>query len=443
MNSPRFVSVLLAGVLSCSVFDAAVASSLPDGLVERAVREDAPRWKFVDARRYREMPQTFALHVTAVAAHLAPESVVDGETLARHLAAKLRWFLVTPEPYEDGSTREPEAQGGLGGWTHAHAALSLLLAKRTPEVWTELSADERHRADVLMRALAVAAHFCLDDDNEWYLLLDGESLFHRSWNPNHVEGYAGVIVAASLYFGADELNTWFAAFDFVRFTAELERLNFRNIHRCWTRNPAMGRLLEHGGTIAVPAESRIAAGVLTTGAGVRNAFTLDGVPLARPWDIHRGQALRLYARAVRTPVRIHESYTAGLLQRRSTANASPWEGLMGMCLEFESTDWSGMRSSLLYAFEGVMIDVPIAAALRVLGEWRHDEGGDVVERRMAVGMADLRFKAHEGHRGWANGAERIATWEDDLEPMGASYVFGLWEALFAGPPDPLSRDAGD
>jgi hypothetical protein len=62
---------------------------------------------------------------------------------------------------------------------------------------------------------------------------------------------------------------------------------------------------------------------------------------------------------------------------------------------------------------------------------------------MAVGMADLRFKADEGHRGWANGAERIATWEGDLEPMGASYVFGLWEALFAGPPEPLSRDAGD
>lgn len=134
---------------------------------------DAPRWKFVDPRRHREMRETFALQVVAVGAHLSPEVVVHGKSLASHLANKLRHFLVTPVADADGSTREPEAQGGIGGWTHNTVAQAILLARRTPEVWSKLSADERHRADVLMQALAVAAHFCLDDDNNHYLLLDG------------------------------------------------------------------------------------------------------------------------------------------------------------------------------------------------------------------------------------------------------------------------------
>jgi|GEM_PF-5331808 len=138
-------------LLSLALATGALASpalpTLPPGLVERAVRTKAPRWKFVDHQRMREIPETFALQVTAAAAYQNPEAVVDGRSLATHLAEKLRFFLVTPEPYPDGSTREPESQGGIGGWTHDVAANALLLAKRTPAVWSQLSADEH--ADLL------------------------------------------------------------------------------------------------------------------------------------------------------------------------------------------------------------------------------------------------------------------------------------------------------
>ncbi len=384
----------------------------------------------MDPRRHREMPETFALQVVAVGAHLSPDTRVNGKRLASHLADKLRHFLVTPEPYPDGSTREPEAQGGIGGWTHNTAAQAILLARRTPAVWAELSADERHRADVLMRALAVAAHFCLDDDNDYYLLLDGESLFHKSWNPNHVEGYVGVIIAAALYFGADELNRFFETFDFDSFVAGLDALNFQNIRRCWTWTPAIRDLMMNGGSIAVPAAAPLAQGVVASGAGVRNAFTFQGFTLREPWQMHRDQALRLFAKVVRTEVIVHGENKSRLLHRASDATVSPWEGRTGMCLEFENMDWHGLRTSLVYAWEGVMIDLSTASALKALGEWKPDEGGDLVERRMAVGMSDLRFKAAEGYRGWANGGEHLSWWEKDLEPMGADFIFGLWEALF-------------
>ncbi|MFO1450910.1 MAG: hypothetical protein U1F61_22315 [Opitutaceae bacterium] len=432
----KMILCLLSLALATGALASPALPSLPPALVERAVRTKAPRWKFVDHQRMREIPETFALQVTAAAAYQNPEAVVDGRSLATHLAEKLRFFLVTPEPYPDGSTREPESQGGIGGWTHDVAANALLLAKRTPAVWNQLSADEHARADLLMQALALAGHFCLDDDNDYYILVDGFSLFHKSWNPNHVEGYVGVMIAASLYFGADELNAFFKQFDFDRFIARLDAANFLNIRRCWTWNPAIKDLMIKGGSIAVSEKQILAQGVITRGAGVRNSFSFGGDTLRQPWLLYRGQALRLYSKAVRTVVQAGPDFSSSLMNRVSAATVSPWEGQMGMLQEFESTDWDGMRTSLAYAFEGAMIDIPIATTLKLLGEWRANEGGDVIEKRMAVGMADMLFKAREGYRSYSQAKPREYWWEKDLEPMGADYIVGLWQTYFAPPPPP-------
>jgi hypothetical protein len=415
---------------------ASTLPTLPLDLVERAVRLKAPRWKFVAMQRTREFPETFALQVTAAAAFQTPDALIDGKTLATHLAEKLRYFLVTPEPYPDGSTREPEAQGGIGGWTHAVPAHALLLAKRTPAVWKQLSADERDRADLLMHALALAAHFCLDDDNDYYLLLDGYSLFHKSWNPNHVEGYVGAIISASLYFGADELNAFFLKFDFDDFVAKLDQANFKNIKLCWTWNPEIRNLMMHGGSVTVPAKQLLAQGVVTRGAGVRNAFTFGGLTLREPWALHREQALRLFSKAVRTRVIANSAFTSRLLNHATKATESPWEGQMGMLMEFESTDWDGLRTSLGYAYEGAMIDIPTATTLKLIGEWRPTDGGDLLERRMGVGMGDLLFKAHEGYESWSQGKPHEYDWDKDLVPMGADFIVGLWQTYFAAPPAP-------
>jgi len=428
--------LLIVSAAGLRAAPAAALPTLPPDLVERAVRMKAPRWKFVAMTRMREMPETFALQVTAAAAFQSPDTVVDGKTLATHLAEKLRYILTTPEPHEDGSTNEPEAQGGIGGWSHHVPAHALLLAKRTPAVWSQLSADEKARADLLMQALALAAHFCLDDDNDYYLLLDGYSLFHKSWNPNHVEGYVGAIISASLYFGPDELNAFFKSFDFDTFVARLDKANFQNIKRCWTWNPAIRGLMMNGGAVTVPEKQILAQGVVTRGAGVRNDFTFNGTTLHEPWALHRAQAVRLFSKAVRTRVIANAGFTSELMHRASAATESPWEGQMGMLQEFESTDWDGLRTSLAYAFEGAMIDIPTAVTLKLVGEWQAQAGGDVLEKRMGVGMADLRFKAHEGYRSYSQGKPHEYSWDDYLVPMGGEYIFGLWETYFAPPPPP-------
>jgi hypothetical protein len=409
-----------------------------DELLQRARREPAPRWKFIPGQRYRELPATYALHLLALAAHVEPARQVDGGPLAAVVAEKLLSFLGGTPPDAEGHTREPEAQGGLGGWTHNAAAQILLLAKRTPAVWARLDEPARRRADRIMQALAVAGHFTLGDANNYHVLLDGVSLNHKSWNPNITEGYADVMIAAALYFGAAELNAFFRGFDFDTFVAELDALELRNISRCWRHDPAMRGLLQAGGAHRVPGGSGPVHrdGVTGHGRGVRGEFTFFGHGLEEPWAIYRTQADRLFAKAVRTEIIVHGDNRSRLMQRATAATVSPWEGRMGMCAEFEGTDWFGLRTSLIYAFEGVMINLGTAATLRVLGEWRDGAGGSDIARRMAVGVSDLAFKAREGYRGWAGGKETIAWLEQDLQPLGSDYIFPLWTGLFP-PPEPL------
>jgi hypothetical protein len=84
---------------------------------------------------------------------------------------------------------------------------------------------------------------------------------------------------------------------------------------------------------------------------------------------------------------------------------------MGMLHEFESTDWDGLRTSLAYAFEGVMIDIPTAATLKAVGVWNAEAGGDMLERRMGVGMAGLTVRriVEDGLPSFAFGTRRQST----------------------------------
>ena len=148
------------------------------------------------------------------------------------------------------------------------------------------------------------------------------------------------------------------------------------------------------------------------------------------WEIFRTQATRQFCKAVRTEVNAKTGEVTRLLQRETKAVVSPWEGQMGMCMEFESSDWYGIRSCLTYAFEGVMIIVGTAACLRALGLWPADASGRYLEQCMAVGVSDLQFKGREGYRGWAHGKEILEDFSI-MRERGADYIFPMWSEWFA------------
>ena len=433
----RFSRLFFVGALLGCWLAAVSSRAAPfsDELLSQAMREDAPRWKFIPGIAYSELKKVFALQLTAVAAHQAPDRQVAGQTLAASVEAKLRTLLDGSAPDAEGHTREPEAVGGIAGWSHNAAAQTLLLAKRTSAIWSALSVDERARADLIMQALAAASHLMTDDDNDYHTRIDGVGMQHKSWNPNIAEGYVDIMAAASLYFGPTELEHFFLEFDFDVFTAKLKAAGLLNIYRCWNHEPAMRRLFMSGGAFTngkSPAPSQ-PEGVSGRGAGIRNPYSYRGRTLDQPWEIFRTQCDRMYAKSVRTIVIIQGDNQSRLMQRATAATLSPWEGRMGMCYEFESMDGLGIRTSLSYAFEGLMINLGTAATFRVLGLWPDDPSGLDIERRMAVGVSDVLFRANEGYRGWAGGKETIAWREKDLVPLGCDYIFPLWQELFPPP----------
>lgn len=416
--------VLLASVLPTTAQDH--LPSFDPALLERAVAEQPPRWKFVRGTRYRELPETFAMQLVAIAAAQQPNHRIGDTTLAASLATKIQFFLRNDGPDADGNTNEPEAQGGIGGWSHNAAAWALLIAKQTPEVWSLLTADDRHRADILMQAMAVGGHFTHGDANDYSVLLDGMSWYQKSWNPNHIEGYVGVMIAAAAYFGADELNAFFHAFDYAEFRQALQAVQFHNILQTWENEPTMAALLMQGGSYQYKTRP------VGHGRGIRQDFTYRGRTLHEPWALYLTQADRLWSKTVRTVVGIHGDQSSRLLNHKSDATLSPYEGRMGMVYEFEAMDFRGLRTSLGYAYDCVMIHLGTAAGLKVTGQWHDDATGRDVEERMAVGMADLIFKAEEGYEGWANGNPSISTM-DDLKKIGSDYIFELWRGMFPAP----------
>jgi len=432
MNPTLLLRLLsLITLFGLAVFSTTVtaAPSFDETLLERAVAEKPPRWKFVRGTRYRELPETFAMQLVAIAATQHPNHVVGDTTLAQSLATKVQFFLRNDGPDADGNTHEPEAQGGIGGWSHNAAAWALLIAKQTPEVWSLLTADDRHRADILMQAMAVGGHFTHGDANDYHVLLDGISWYHKSWNPNHIEGYAGIMIAASFYFGADELNAFFHTFDYAEFRQELADLQFQNILQTWENEPAIAALLMQGGAYQRPNRPP------GHGRGIRQDFTYRGRTLHQPWAIYLTQADRLWSKAVRTQVNVDANRAGRLLNRQTDATVSPYEGQMGMIYEFEAMDNAGLRTSLGYAYDCAMIHLGTAAGLKATGNWPEDESSHDVESRMAIGMADLIFKAEEGYEGWANG--RVSSGDiTDLQKIGSDYIFELWRGLFPGPIKP-------
>ncbi|MGE9292267.1 MAG: hypothetical protein ACQKBW_01520, partial [Puniceicoccales bacterium] len=158
--------------------------ALPAGIMEEALHLEAPYWQFRPAQRSHKLGETHALYALCLEAYLEQE---NGRTPYPRLVA------IIHERFRSvmAGGNEPECQGGLGGWSHGPFAWSLAFARRTPQVWAAFSSSDQGKADLLMEALAVAASFTLEDDNDYRVTAEGDRNSRKTWNPNHVEGYVG------------------------------------------------------------------------------------------------------------------------------------------------------------------------------------------------------------------------------------------------------------
>jgi hypothetical protein len=274
---------------------------------------------------------------------------------------------------------EPDADGGLEGWSHGLVADALVLVKNGP-AWAQLPAAEQAKVALLEEALGLAGNYTYNDASNFSSGLCGYGNFAKNNNPNYQDGYVGVELAAIQFFGPSAWDGLLTGFDYPAFTARLRAAGFSNAERCY----------QAAGPSAGPA-------------------------IARPfvWKGHQASDLmgiwnQLAADTFDKPV---ASSVSGLLQgapvtaRIADGSMSPEEGKCCMGREFDSGDDTGLRSSALYVFEGWMNVTASRIVLSVLGHF--DCASASAAARYEVGSQDLIYKLAHGYVGYASNQDGL------------------------------------
>jgi len=344
-----------------------------------------------------------ALYYLALVAHQDPSAAADdGTTVQSALLAQVGHLVA--------GGNEPDADGGLEGWSHALVADALVLLKDGP-AWSKLPAAEQAKVSLLMEALGYAGNYTYNDANNFSSGLCGYGNFSKTNNPNYQDGYVSVELAAIQYFGAAAWDTMLAGFNDATFIARLDAAGFTNAARCYS-----------------------AAGPAAT-AAIAQPFVWRGHPATDLMGIWNQLAADTFDRPVVSSVP-GTSLGAPVTAHIADGTTSPVEGQCCMGHEFDSHDSSGLRSSALYVFEGWMNVTASRAMLSAVGGF--DCSTATSSARYEVGSDDLIYKLTHGYISYAldqkgvldNGTGQPSS--DGALSKGYPYDLDAYNAL-AGP----------
>src|SRR6185503_12653648 len=130
---------------------------------------------------------------------------------------------------------DPTSNGGYPAQHELLATGMFAIMKHTPRVWDQLTAAERHKADLLMTAALVSGAFMTSDSNPYVVAgqqertLDADTNVSRGWNPNYREGMVGSVLAGLAYFGVDGAQAVLSGYDHAAFVADLQAAGLTNI----------------------------------------------------------------------------------------------------------------------------------------------------------------------------------------------------------------------
>ena len=306
-------------------------------------------------------------------------------------------------------------------WGHAILASAFTLAKKTPAVYDVLTDDTKARMDCIMSALAIAGNWGYNDVNEYETGFDLRGNFGKAWNPNFRNAYLSVIISASMYFGAEELDEIFKSFSYDTYISKFETYGFTNMQSKWQTLDNAKTLMENGGAIDS----------LGSGKGVKHKFQYTYTDNGYNATYGSGDLVGLFASLVdftyAWKVRSDYGTPRGADYAYILSGAeSPFQGQMGMLREFAASDSKGIRSDLSYSYSSWAILVSVYTNMKLLGGW--DSSTDAMKKldqRMFVGNEDLLFKMENGYHSYSNGN---ANEKRDFEVLrGHMFAEDVWK----------------
>ena len=312
---------------------------------------------------------------------------------------------------------EPDMAHGAQ-WSFATVSSAMAMAKNTPSVWNELTAEEKERLDFWMKLMVYTSAFEMNDSSNYTTTPLMQGNFNKNWNPNFRCVGLIPLLAGKAYFGsAKAIDDILLAFDYDATVAKLQAYGYSNALQTYQ---ATTKEIMEGHSAFTTIE-----GKASSGEGVKHAFTYYGFTLDEPEKILNH--LLDYTYSVRTVSKITDSSNPDLYGYIAGDKTSPMEGRMGMITELAGGDAGGLRSSAAYSMADFHMETTALTLLISLGYY--DPATDMdrdLMNRVYVGNTDLLFKLREGYYNCSNGKR-------ETEPFQYGYygmqplVAELWE----------------
>ena len=314
----------------------------------------------------------------------------DGTTVESALLAQVANLVV--------GGNEPDADGGLEGWSAAPVAQALLLVKKNGPAWNKLSAAEQDDVTLLEAAMGYGGNYTYNDANNFSSGICGYGDFSKTNNPNYEDGYVDVELAAIEFFGPATWDTMLSDFNDATVTSELDAAGLTNAGGCFA---------------TVGSAANAAIGI---------PFVWKGIPATDPMGVWNQLASDTFDETVVSSV-TGVSNGATVTAEIADGTTSPYDGECCMGHEFDSTDSGGLRSSALYVYEGWMNVTGSRVALTALGDF--DCADAPAAAQYDVGSQDLIYKLNHGYISYAQSQDGVLV-NDSGDPASDGPVAKGW-----------------
>ncbi len=324
---------------------------------------------------------------------------------------------------------EPCANGGYPAQHELHVTGMFAIVKNTPRIWSQLSATEKTKIDLIMKASFVACAFTTSNNNPYLSsqrTLNGDFNLGRDWNPNYREGMLGGVLVGMTYFGGPTAaGAILNSYNHTEFVAQLKANNLNNAYTVFNSSAA-----------EVPNAP--------SGTDIQNAvrnYKYYNSTLADYNGIYTALVNDTYGKNVNAGLNNGAGINGGGKLVAGAANL-PNKGVAGMLKEFDSSDANGARSSLIYAYDGYRPHQTNQLVLIIGGFWQKGSAtANNAVAKMKIGNTDLAYKIANGYIDYSKGKvnDFRALFRDNF---GSAYVMPLWTDVLlpyhnsVTPPDP-------
>jgi hypothetical protein len=347
------------------------------------------------------------------AAYFGPASVViaysaySGNAVAqKKLLTQLRYNIV--------SGHEPSAAGGYPAQHELIFAMTAAFAKKTPAVWNSLSSAEKHKIDLIMEGLAVAAAYTSSDKNPTHSL---NLVGGQSWptaSANFAAAPIGNLVAVGSYFGDSALTSRLNTFNHTDFGKQVKAAGLSQLYFTFQPNGPRG-----------------ANGQRPTASQISSAIKNWRWIVTRSNDLEtniQGMVKYSFGNVIEAGYNNGKGVN-GRAKIMKGATGLPNKGKVGMVFELNSNDAEGIRSSMSYAMWTVRINLS-TLLLAVSEGYRMPTS---IKNQLSYGMVDMKYKTTQGYYSYAHaGGGNSEDWNTSrTQQWGLTYSFGMYFDVIA------------